>query len=144
MATQAELVKALITELAQDVKSYQQLAQQLKHQQLLLQNRDSKALLTHNVELQLLMQQLNNHAQYRGEHLIALGMTADDAGMKCLLAALPTQYSQQARQLWQQLYDVTLQCQEQNNANGRLLAQQKQMMDKLLKPQQQYSYSPNI
>lgn len=144
MATQAELVKALITELAQDVKSYQQLAQQLKHQQLLLQNRDSKALLTHNVELQLLMQQLNNHAQYRGEHLIALGMTADDAGMKCLLAALPTQYSLQARQLWQQLYDVTLQCQEQNNANGRLLAQQKQMMDKLLKPQQQYSYSPNI
>ncbi|PSW03525.1 flagellar protein FlgN [Photobacterium lipolyticum] len=144
MATHAELVKALITELAQDVKSYQQLAQQLKHQQLLLQNRDSKALLAHNTELQQLMQQLNRHAQRRGEHLVALGVTADDAGMKRLLAALPSQYNQQGRQLWQQLYELTLQCQELNNANGRLLAQQKQMMDKLLKPQQQYSYSPNI
>ncbi|MGF1714974.1 flagellar protein FlgN [Photobacterium chitinilyticum] len=142
MASQAELVKALLSELALDVKSYQQLARQLQHQETLLVNRDSQALLTHNAQLQQLMKQLGDHAQRRCEYLESLGVSADDTGMKRLLAALPAQYQQQGNVLWQQLYELTLQCQERNNCNGRLLAQQKQMIDKLLKPEQQYCYSP--
>ncbi|ELR67068.1 hypothetical protein C942_03669 [Photobacterium marinum] len=142
MTSRTQQVKALLGELAQDVKSYQQLATQLKHQQSLLVNRDSQALLTHNVQLQKLMQRLSDNAKKRCEYLETLGVSADDAGMKRLLAALPAQFNQQGNQLWQQLYQLTLQCQELNNANGRVLAQQKQMIDKLLKPEQQYCYGP--
>jgi len=142
MASQAQLVKSLFSELTQDVKSYQQLARQLQHQESLLVNRDSQALLTHNAQLQQLMQQLSEHAQRRCGYLEALGVSADDAGMNRLLGALPDQYRQQGSMLWQQLYELTLQCQERNNTNGRLLAQQKQLIDKLLKPEQQYCYSP--
>ncbi|MGR5148926.1 flagellar export chaperone FlgN [Photobacterium alginatilyticum] len=142
MASQAELIKALLSELALDVKSYQQLERQLQQQETLLVNRDSQALLTHNAELQRLMQQLGERAQRRCEYLESLGVSADDTGMKRLLSALPAQYRQQGSALWQQLYELTLQCQARNNSNGRLLAQQKQMIDKLLKPEQQYCYSP--
>ncbi|WP_299019584.1 flagellar protein FlgN [uncultured Photobacterium sp.] len=142
MSSKTQLVKALLGELAQDVTSYQHLAQQLKHQQALLVNRDSQALLSHNVQLQQLMQQLGEHAKRRSEYLESLGVSADDAGMKRLMAALPAQFSQQGNQLWKKLYELTLQCQELNNANGRVLAQQKQMIDKLLKPEQQFCYGP--
>ncbi|MCG7584093.1 flagellar export chaperone FlgN, partial [Photobacterium sp. OFAV2-7] len=118
MASQAELVKALLSELALDVKSYQQLERQLQQQETLLVNRDSQALLTHNAELQQLMQQLGERAQRRCEYLESLGVSADDTGMKRLLSALPAQYRQQGNALWQQLYELTLQCQARNNSNG--------------------------
>ena len=143
MASKAELIKALLSELAGDVKGYQQLEQQLQQQETLLLNRDSQALLSHNAKLQQLMQQLSKHAQQRCQYLESLGVSADDAGMKRLLAALPAQYGQQGNALWQQLYQLTLACQTRNNSNGRLLAQQKQMIDKLLKPEQEYCYSPS-
>lgn len=144
MASHGPLIKQLLSDLAQDVKGYQQLALQLKQQHLLLTNRDSTALLSLNQELDRLMATLSTHAKQRATSMASIGLSQDDQGMQRLFAALPAQLGQQGRQLWQQLHKLTLECQTLNNQNGRQLAHQKQLMDKLLKPEQQYSYGPAL
>ena len=144
MANHGPLIKQLLNDLSQDVKGYQQLALQLKQQHLLLTNRDSNALLSLNQDLDQVMATLSQHAKQRAESMTTLGLTQDDQGMQRLFAALPAPLNQQGRQLWQQLHKLTLECQSLNNQNGRLLAHQKQLMDKLLKPEQQYCYGPAV
>ena len=142
MSDTSSLVKTLLNELNQDVAHYQQLVAQLKQQHVLLVNRDNQALIGHNQQLQSLMALLNQHATNRHAILTRLGVTADNDGMQKLLKKLPQQVQQKGMMLWQNLYEQTLACQDLNNTNGRLLAQQKQLIDRLLKPEQQYCYGP--
>ncbi|OAN16708.1 hypothetical protein A3K86_09690 [Photobacterium jeanii] len=142
MADSNTLIKTLLGELKQDVSHYQQMANQLKEQHNLLVNRDNQALTPHNAAMEQLMATLNQHAANRQTILNQLGTTADNQGMQTLLAKLPQPIQDQAKQWWQQVYQLTLTCQELNNTNGRLLAQQKQLIDRLLKPEQQFCYAP--
>ncbi|KLV06613.1 hypothetical protein ABT56_08290 [Photobacterium aquae] len=144
MSNHSAAIKQLLTELSRDVKGYQQLSAKLKQQHQLLANRDSRTLPALNDELNALMGDLYRHAQQRTQVLEKMGLSPDDSGMQRLFKALPATLGQQGQQLWQQLFQLTQECQELNNQNGRLLARHKQMIDKLLKPEQQYCYGPGI
>ncbi|MDD1793553.1 flagellar protein FlgN [Enterovibrio makurazakiensis] len=144
MTDRTTLVKNLLSDLANDAAQYADLESLLSQQHTFLNRRESQSLNTINARVQPLMDSLNSRAQRRVKCLELLGVSADDAGMRKVLAALPEAYGRQGLTHWQSIYDLAKRCQEQNNANGRLLAQQKQIFDKLLKPENAFSYAPNL
>ncbi|MDT1011792.1 flagellar export chaperone FlgN [Plesiomonas shigelloides] len=135
-------VKALLQTLAHDVRDYQQLQPLLQQQYTLMQQRDSRGLTDSNHQLQPLLHTLQQRATKRCQHLQALGLPADDHGMQALFRALPEQLSASAQQQWQQLHQLIQACQQQNSRNGKLLAQQKQLVTQLLKPDAGLTYAP--
>lgn len=142
MNDRTTLVKTLLSDLAQDAAHYAELEALLAKQHSHLTRRDSQALNSISKAVLPLMDALNSNAQRRVKCLESLGVTGDDAGMQKVLAALPDTYKRQGLSHWDRIYALAKRCQEQNNANGRLLAQQKQLFDKLLKPEHTFSYAP--
>ncbi|WP_434357934.1 flagellar protein FlgN [Parasalinivibrio latis] len=142
MTDRTALIKTLLTDLAQDVAGYTELDALLGRQHSQLSSRDSTSLTATNVALQQLMETLNTRALRRVESLKSLGLSPDDDGMQRLLSALPPAYGEKGKSQWQTLYRLAKRCQGQNNTNGRLLAQQKQALTKVLHPEQAFSYAP--
>lgn len=144
MNDRTTLVKTLLSDLAQDAANYDKLDSLLAKQHAHLTRRDSQALNAISETVLPLMDALNSNAQRRVTCLETLGVSADDEGMRKVLTALPETYGHQGLAHWERIYALAKRCQEQNNANGRLLAQQKQLFDKLLKPEHAFSYAPSL
>ncbi|MGL4959061.1 MAG: flagellar protein FlgN [Plesiomonas sp.] len=135
-------VKILLQTLVQDVRDYQHILPLLQKQHMLMQQRDSRGLSDSNHQLQPLLHTLQQRATERGQHLQAIGLPADDQGMQALFRALPETLSASAQQQWQQLHQLICHCQQQNSDNGKLLAQQKQLVTQLLQPSAGLTYAP--
>ncbi|MGL5005866.1 MAG: flagellar export chaperone FlgN [Plesiomonas sp.] len=135
-------VKTLLQTLTQDLRDYRQLLPLLQQQYALMQQRDSHGLSHNNRQLQPLLHTLQQHATERCQHLHAIGLSADTQGMHALFRLLPDALSVAAQQQWQQLHQLICDCQQQNSRNGKLLAQQKQLVTQLLQPDAGLTYSP--
>ncbi|SHH19767.1 flagellar protein FlgN [Ferrimonas marina] len=136
MVSKRERLQILVREIRQDIEDYKQLRSLLRHQRELLQRRDSQALEQHNPRQNALCQTLARRAKRRGEILESLGVSADNGGMDRLIKALAAQSQKPLLALWQQLGSLVKECQLENEVNGKLLANQKALLDRVLNVEQ--------
>lgn len=131
-------VKQLLLGIQRDLGRYGELRQMLQRQHLLLATHEVDALTQHNLQQTELMKQIEQQAQQRCQHLLALGMAPNEQGMAKLIARLPAQLQHTMTGQWQQLESSLRQCQQQNDRNGRLLAGQIETLHTLLGQRQEY------
>ncbi|MBY5991985.1 flagellar protein FlgN [Ferrimonas balearica] len=132
MSSKREVLQQLVREIRLDIEDYQQLRALLRHQRELLQRRDQQALNLHNPRVDALCQKLQNRAGRRSGALTQLGVSADAKGMQRLIAALGPQARQPVSGLWHHLQQLVRDCQGENEINGKLLAGQKELLDRVL------------
>lgn len=131
-------VKQLIIGVQQDCGRYAELQQQLLRQHSLLAAHDVNGLAEHNQRQTQLMAAVQQQAQQRCQHLLALGLKPDEKGMATLIAKLPASLQKNVASQWQQLEQLLQQCLRQNELNGRLLAGQIETINTLLGQEQPY------
>ena len=131
-------VKQLIIGVQQDCGRYAELQQQLLRQHSLLAAHDVNGLAEHNQQQTQLMAAVQQQAQQRCQHLLALGLKPDEKGMATLIAKLPASLQKNVASQWQQLEQLLQQCLRQNELNGRLLAGQIETINTLLEQEQPY------
>ncbi|MGY3944543.1 lateral flagellar protein LfgN [Aeromonas tecta] len=131
-------VKQLIIGIQQDCARYAELQQLLRNQHGLLASHDVDGLSQHNLQQTRLMADIQQQAQQRCQHLLALGLKPDEKGMAALIDKLPTPLQQSVSGQWQQLEQMLLLCQCQNERNGRLLAGQIETINTLLGQESSY------
>ncbi|MDM5126797.1 lateral flagellar protein LfgN [Aeromonas salmonicida] len=131
-------VKQLIIGVQQDCGRYAELQQQLLRQHSLLAAHDVNGLAEHNQQQTQLMAAVQQQAQQRCQHLLALGLKPDEKGMATLIAKLPASLQKNVASQWQQLEQLLQQCLRQNELNGRLLAGQIETINTLLGQEQPY------
>ena len=129
-------VKQLIIGVQQDCGRYAELQQQLLRQHSLLAAHDVNGLAEHNQQQTQLMAAVQQQAQQRCQHLLALGLKPDEKGMATLIAKLPASLQKNVASQWQQLEQLLQQCLRQNELNGRLLAGQIETINTLLGQEQ--------
>ncbi|MEZ6974823.1 MULTISPECIES: lateral flagellar protein LfgN [unclassified Aeromonas] len=125
-------VKELILGIQQDGTRYVALQQLLLRQHSLLAAHDVDALAEHNQQQTQLMMQVQQQAQQRCQHLLALGLKPDEKGMAALIEKLPANLQHKVAKQWLQLEQLLQQCLRQNELNGRLLAGQIETINTLL------------
>jgi len=128
----AAALKQVLQSLQRDAALLQQLGPLLRQQYLLLSTRQTNQLLRLNEQTNPLLQQLQQHQQTRQQALAQLGLSATPAGFKQLLARLPASIREASQQLLDDVQQQTIDCQQQNQKNGELLANQRQLMQRLL------------
>lgn len=131
-------VKQLIIGIQQDCGRYAELQQLLLRQHSLLAAHDVDGLAEHNQQQTQLMVAVQQQAQQRCQHLLALGLKPDEKGMATLIAKLPASLQKNVASQWQQLEQLLQQCLRQNELNGRLLAGQIETINTLLGQEQPY------
>lgn len=131
-------VKQLIIGIQQDCGRYAELQQLLLNQHGLLASHDVDGLTEHNRQQTRLMVDIQQQAQQRCQHLLALGLKPDEKGMATLITKLPATLQQSVSGQWQRLEQMLQQCQRQNELNGRLLAGQIETINSLLGQEQSY------
>lgn len=131
-------VKELIIGIQQDCGRYADLQQLLLKQHSLLASHDVDGLTGHNRQQTRLMADIQQQAQQRCQHLLALGLKPDEQGMATLITRLPSPLQQRVGEQWQRLEWLLQQCRRQNELNGRLLAGQIETINTLLGQESSY------
>lgn len=131
-------VKQLIIGIQQDCGRYAALQQLLLNQHGLLASHDVDGLTEHNLQQTRLMADIQQQAQQRCQHLLALGLKPDEKGMATLITKLPAALQQSVSGQWQQLEQLLQLCRRQNDLNGRLLAGQIETINTLLGQESSY------
>lgn len=131
-------VKELIIGIQQDCGRYADLQQLLLNQHSLLASHDVDGLTGHNWQQTRLMADIQQQAQQRCQHLLALGLKPDEQGMATLITRLPDPLQQRVGEQWQRLEWLLQQCRRQNELNGRLLAGQIETINTLLGQESSY------
>lgn len=131
-------VKQLIIGIQQDSGRYAELQQLLLNQHGLLASHDVDGLTAHNQRQTRVMAEIQQQAQQRCQHLLALGLKPDEKGMATLITKLPGQLQQSVGEQWQRLELLLQQCRRQNELNGRLLAGQIETIHTLLGQESSY------
>ena len=108
-------VKQLLLGVQRDLGSYGELHDMLQRQHLLLATHEVDELTQHNLQQTELMKQIEQQAQQRCQHLLALGLAPDEQGMAKLIARLPAQLQHTMADQWQRLESSLRQCQWQND-----------------------------
>lgn len=127
-----ELVQGIVRGIRQDIEGYKQLKSLLKRQRELMQRRDNSGLKHHNEHQAALCDSLMLKAGERRKMLQALGFAGDASGMASLIAKLPQSSSSQVSILWQNLLLLVKDSQQVNEANGKLLVAQQEVISQLL------------
>ncbi len=141
--TKKETVRALIEGINRDMSGYNKLSNMLEQQRKLMLERNNEKLSEHNYQQQSLCELLKKNALYRSQLLSNLGLPANNIGMERLINALPTPGKEKALALWQGLVSQIEQSQQLNDANGELLANQMQVINKLLNIKDSSTYTSN-
>lgn len=140
--TVKDCVQALISGVQSDIHDYQALERLLQSQHAQLKARQTDVLLTQLPLQQALIAKLQQAAAARSQLLQHLGITADEHGMRLLLQRLPSNVRECLNPLWQTLNQLVERCQLQNEVNGRLLACQYEVIQRLLYGEPTYDYAP--
>ena len=136
----AQLLKQFISSLQQDVQRLDQLSQLLDQQYELMSRRSAEPLEQLNQQtLQLMAAVELSHAE-RDQLLQQFGLQHNRSGMHSLVNRLPTAVQQGTRQLLQELTLKARLCHAQNEKSGKLLASQRQLMQKLTGMHSRTSY----
>lgn len=134
-----EIVQSLIRGIRQDIEGYKQLKSLLKCQRELMQRRDNQGLQQHNEQQSNLCQRLMLKANERSQMLVKLGFAGDINGMHALIERLPKASSVQAALLWDNLLSLVKESKHANEANGKLLIGQQEVINQLLQGDKQQS-----
>ncbi|MBY6185921.1 flagellar protein FlgN [Marinobacter hydrocarbonoclasticus] len=132
MTSKRESLQILVREIRLDIEDYQQLRALLRHQRSLLERRDQQALNQHNERVESLCNKLRDRAARRTATLKQLGVSPDANGMQRLFGALGPQSRHTVTSLWNHLQQLVRDCQVENELNGKLLAGQKSLLDRVL------------
>nr|WP_321241453.1 flagellar protein FlgN [uncultured Tolumonas sp.] len=127
-----EISRALLSELHYELKAYQRLMNIMLEQHRLMATHQSAALTELNVREQQLLAVLRQQAQRRSQLLRLIGFNASEQGMKQFLAELPPSLLERVEPVWNKIYQQLRLCQAQNELNGRLLASQHDLLNRLL------------
>ncbi|WP_394211783.1 flagellar protein FlgN [Enterovibrio calviensis] len=130
-STATQHIQRFLRTISSDIKQYNQLLPLIIAQRGLYLQFDAPALQT-NIRKQLpIIEQVKCTAIERSQCLANIGVTADDAGTKKLLNALPPSIAPQARKQWMILKDLITQCQQYNAENGQTSASFHEMLNQL-------------
>ncbi|MCK8046320.1 flagellar protein FlgN [Shewanella sp. 1CM18E] len=132
--TKRELVQAIVRGIKQDTESYKQLKKLLHRQRELMQCRDNRGLNIHNKLQTELCDDLMLKANQRRQMLESLGFAGNASGMQSLIGKMPPASSAQVANLWQNLLQTVKESQQVNEANGKLLVAQQEVISQLLHP----------
>ncbi|WDE12119.1 flagellar protein FlgN [Thalassomonas haliotis] len=135
-------LRALVNGIKQDIIYYTRFQALLKEQQVAMQRHDSEKLVKVNQRHEKLYQLILTQAKKRKAILLKFGVTADNQGIETVFNSLNHVSKGRVYELWQQLEQLTLDCQQQNEINGRLLAAQHELLNKLIHPQDSGEYRP--
>ncbi len=124
-------MKALISGLHDELVVYQRLLNLLIEQYRLMSKHDSQALQSVNERETQLLALLYQRSKQRSLWLKELGFEADDKGMSRFIASLPIALQQRVEPIWSKMYQQLRLCQAQNEQNSRLLASQRDTLDRL-------------
>ena len=127
-----ELVQDLLHGVNQDIEDYKKLQALLSKQRQLMLNRDNEGLSQHNPHQTQLCSQLMHKAKLRSQALRTLGFKGDSQGMSNFISRLPQTINERYSLKWQQLLSFAKEGQRLNEANGVMLAEQQQVIKKLL------------
>ncbi|MBU1308382.1 MAG: flagellar protein FlgN [Gammaproteobacteria bacterium] len=136
----AELLKSFISSLQQDVQRLDQLSQLLDQQYELMSQRHSVALQQLNQQVLQLMAAVEHSHSSRDQLLAQLGLQNRRNDLQQLVSRLPAPIQHGTRKLLQELTLKSRLCQAKNEKNGKLLAAQRQLMQKLTGMQNRTSY----
>lgn len=136
----AQLLKQFISSLQQDVQRLDQLNQLLEQQYELMSQRDSTQLQQLNQQSLQLMATLELSHNERDALLQQFGLQNNRDGMRQLVSRLPAPVQHGTRQLLQELTLKARLCHAQNEKSGKLLASQRQLMQKLTGMDSRTSY----
>lgn len=136
----AQLLKQFISSLQQDVLRLDQLNQLLDQQYELMSQRNSEQLQQLNQQSLQLMTALELSHNERDVVLQQFGLQNNRDGMRQLVSRLPAAVQHGTRQLLQELTLKARLCHAQNEKSGKLLASQRQLMQKLTGMHNRTSY----
>ncbi|PKM18277.1 MAG: flagellar protein FlgN [Gammaproteobacteria bacterium HGW-Gammaproteobacteria-15] len=136
----AQLLKQFISSLQQDVQRLDQLNQLLEQQYELMSQRESAQLQQLNQHSLQLMTALELSHNERDALLQQFGLQNNRDGMRQLVSRLPAPVQHGTRQLLQELTLKARLCHAQNEKSGKLLASQRQLMQKLTGMHSRTSY----
>lgn len=125
-------VRYLLRDIQQDRHDYQVLGEMLQQQYRLLLKHDANELQRLHQQQIPLMQTLANRAKTRQGLLTALGLPANEQGMRQLLDRLPSQLTAQVDPIWTALQQQVESNRQQNDRNGQLLASQMEVLRHLM------------
>lgn len=135
-------IRALVSGLNDELMAYQRLLNLLIEQYRLMSRHSSEELQVLNERETQLLAILYQKAKYRSKILKQLGFDATDKGMEKFIQTLPEKLQDKVDAVWKKIYHQLRLCQAQNEQNSRLLASQKDTLNRLLfgESDQDYSY----
>ncbi|ELB2922741.1 flagellar export chaperone FlgN [Vibrio alginolyticus] len=132
----SQRIQQFVRSISEDIKLYQQLLPLLQQQKVLYLKFDGEAL-NDNVQKQMpILNKLSRSASDRSQCMRALGLACNDASVKRIFNALPTQIGMQARKQWALLETLVSQCQQYNQSNGHSSAAFHELVSQLKQPVQ--------
>lgn len=138
MTTKQAIIN-IIRGINDDVTSCEALHQMLEQQQRLLAQADADQLQQLNQLVEQKLALLANNARLRYSLLSNLGLPSDRNGMLLLLERLPSLASYRVKAQWKKLEKALGKCQWLNEQNGRLLAAQYELLQRVT-GQSSYDY----
>lgn len=124
-------LKGFISALQLDIKRLDQLTVMLEQQYEFMSTRNSQQLEILNHQALELMNTINQSNTEREKFLAGFGLSPDRAGIQQLLTKLPQHVQDATGKLLQELAVKSRLCQAMNEKSGRLLASQRQLVQKL-------------
>ncbi|MFC4653855.1 flagellar export chaperone FlgN [Rheinheimera marina] len=135
-----QALKQIIQSLQQDQQLLQQLSPLLQKQYVLLSLRKSAELDLLNQQATDLLAQVQRNHQLRKLAMADLQLPLTEQGFAQLLQKLPAGIRNASEDLLQKVQRHTELCQQLNQKNGELLAQQRGLLQRLLGQPDQQSY----
>ena len=132
-------IKSFITSLKSDIKKLDVLITALESQYVLLSQRDS-GLESHNEKMLTILSELDKTHQQRDKYLIGLGIPCNSEGLHLLCSKLPLPIKKMTTELLQELTIKSKLCKALNERSGKLLANQRQLMQRLIGGENKSSY----
>lgn len=134
MSKEAQLIKYFVQDLQQDCQSYAGLLELLKSLNSAILSRHVETISSLNATISETAIKLHESSLRREKILQALKLTPNRTGAEALIAKLPASLGDSARTWWNEVNLHILACQQQNQANGKLMAMHQEIITQLLNP----------
>jgi flagellar biosynthesis protein FlgN len=126
------LIVNILTTINSDSQHYEKLVSLLRLQRTFLIQRDNAALLTINKQCTELIEQLHSNTHTRTDNLKKLGLNPNASNVERVIRTLGTPHRSQLAQCWNTVKSNSGLCRQLNDMNGRILASQKEIGDRLM------------
>ncbi|GGO69301.1 flagellar export chaperone FlgN [Bowmanella pacifica] len=133
-------VKGFIASLRDDLANLNQLIYAQEKQYELLSRRESSQLTHLNQDILATLETLRRSNEHREQYLQELGLTPDKAGAQHLKERLPSPLKEATARLLEELAMKSSVCSMMNERAGRLLANQRQLLNRLTGAPSQQDY----